>query len=88
MEACLQLDPTDGRCQMVDEHVHGSAVDKLTWCKAMISQLQAIHKEVFQLRMHVHMVSTVCVEADGKISIIMLSVKRCVEVWSTPCSTI
>ena len=80
LESCLELDPTDGRCQMVEDIVSGPPTKTLVWCKTVVSKLECLSSEISCLPMNVHMVVASSVEAARKINITFLCLQKAIEV--------
>lgn len=80
LESCLELDPTDGRCQMAEEIVRGPPSKTLAWCKTVVYKLEGLSSEVSCLPMNVHMVVASSVDAGGKIRVSFLCLQRAIEV--------
>lgn len=80
LESCLELDPTDGRCAMVEEHGSDSPSRILKWCKDVVVQVEALALEVSRLPLNVHMATASNVPVGGRIMISFWCVKRDIEV--------
>lgn len=80
LESCLELDPTDGRCAMVEEHGSDSPSRILKWCKDVAVQVEALSLEVSRLPMNVHMATASNVPVGGRIMISFWCVQRDIQV--------